>query len=65
MKPEVKIDFLFGDEDWMQPDGANRLSKDFKNMNVHQVKNSGHQLLFDNPIGVCKIIKEVAIKKTE
>ena len=58
MKPKVKIDFLYGDEDWMQPDGASRLSKDFPNINVHQVPNSGHQLLFDNAKAVCKIIKE-------
>ena len=37
MKPEIKIDFMYGDEDWMQPDGARRLAREFKNIKVHTI----------------------------
>lgn len=37
MKPEIKIDFMYGDEDWMQPDGARRLAREFQNIKVHTI----------------------------
>ena len=57
MKPEIKIDFMYGDEDWMQSDGARRLAREFKNIKVHTIESAGHQLLFDNPSQVSSIMK--------
>ena len=56
IKPQIRIDFLYGDQDWMQPTGAYRLSRQFKNIKVHNVEDAGHQLLFDNPSKVSTII---------
>ncbi len=34
---KIKMDFMFGDEDWMPPQGAERLAKDFPNVKVHYI----------------------------
>lgn len=44
----------------MQTDGAYRLEKENKQqINVHVIPNSGHQLLFDNPIELTQKIKDL------
>jgi len=42
----------------MQPAGAHRLEKEFKNIKVHIVKKAGHQMIFDNPEEVSRIMKQ-------
>jgi pimeloyl-ACP methyl ester carboxylesterase len=50
---------LFGDNDWMSKDGAERLVKDYNNMRLHKINDAGHQLIFDNPEEVTQKIREV------
>lgn len=50
LKPKIKVDFLYGDQDWMQPEGAERLANEFKNIKVHMIESAGHQMMFDNPV---------------
>ncbi len=56
MDMKIKVDFFFGDIDWMSKDGAARLEKDFKNIDVHVIESAGHQMIFDNPLDVTKTI---------
>jgi hypothetical protein len=56
IKSEVKIDMLFGDNDWMQSEGAYRLQGAMENVKVHVVSEAGHQLIFDNPTRVSALI---------
>ncbi|CAM6005302.1 unnamed protein product [Sphagnum balticum] len=58
-KIKTQIDIYFGDEDWMSKDGAKRLAVDFENIKVHEIKNAGHQLIFDNPLAIAENIKLV------
>lgn len=49
LRPTIPIDFFYGDDDWILQAGANRLSQEFKNIRVHTINNSGHQIMFNNP----------------
>ena len=54
---KIRVEFFFGDQDWMSKDGATRLAKDFNNIEMHIIDNAGHQLIFDNPVDVTRMIK--------
>lgn len=54
---KIRVEFFFGDQDWMSKDGAARLVKDFKNMEMHIIDSAGHQLIFDNPVDVTRTIR--------
>lgn len=49
LRPTIPINFFYGDDDWILQAGANRLSQEFKNIRVHTINNSGHQIMFNNP----------------
>lgn len=59
-----KIDFYFGDHDWMPRDGAKRLFEEkIKGVSYTTVPDSGHQIVFDNYSFLCgdiiiKILEE-------
>lgn len=54
---KIRVDFFFGDQDWMSKDGAARLVKDFTNIEMHVIDSCGHQMIFDNPVDVTRRIR--------
>ena len=47
-----RIDFYYGDNDWMEKETAYLMSRSFEKVNrisYTTISNSGHQILFDNP----------------
>lgn len=46
-KMPYPIEFVFGDKDWMSPEGARRVSKS-QNFKFYTASNSGHHCYFDN-----------------
>jgi pimeloyl-ACP methyl ester carboxylesterase len=48
---------MYGDDDYLQQQGAYRLSESFDNIKVHVIKKASHEIMIDNPVQVCEIIK--------
>ncbi len=53
---------MFGDNDWMNQSGAEKLVKDFNNMRLHKINDAGHQLIFDSPVEVTQKIREIVLE---
>ena len=51
MQPN-KVDFFFGEIDWVSQDGAKRLAKSYQNINYHIIGDSTHKMIFDNPLKI-------------
>ena len=51
------VSFYFGDIDWMNQKGAEKLQKE-KRCKLKIVENAGHQVVFDNPEELSECIKE-------
>lgn len=52
----INVVFIFGDRDWMEKTGSERLFKEFSNVDFYLVKNAGHHINMDQPKEVCQII---------
>lgn len=50
------IEFYYGQEDWMDSCGAERLASKHKNIKFNKITEAGHQLIFDNPDEICYYI---------
>ncbi len=60
------IEFYYGSVDWMDRKGALRLAQSQKNVTCETIKDAGHQIIFDNPLGVVnRILREDRIDKEE
>ncbi|CAD8187809.1 unnamed protein product [Paramecium pentaurelia] len=51
----IPISFYFGDQDWMDHQGAINLNF-YQNINLRIINDAGHQLNFENPQGVVQAI---------
>ena len=58
---QLPISFVYGDNDWVRKevdlDLADRLKDINKNIKVYQLADSTHDMLFDNPLNLCNLIK--------
>ena len=63
LNPEFKmpISIVYGDNDWVRKevdfDQADKLKEVNENVRVYQLEDSTHDLLFDNPLNLCNLIK--------
>ena len=57
----MPISFVYGDCDWVRKevdlDQADKLKQINKNIKVYQLEDSTHDMLFDNPLNLCNLIK--------
>jgi pimeloyl-ACP methyl ester carboxylesterase len=60
----VPIAFIYGDIDWMDRDGTNRLMQKFPNVKCHACEKSGHTLYMDNPSEFAKCVRK-ALEQVE
>lgn len=47
-----KIDFYYGDNDWMEKETAHKMARSIEKVNrisYTTIFNAGHQIMFDNP----------------
>ena len=55
------ITFVYGDNDWVRKevdfDLADKMAEKNTNFKVINIVDSTHDMVFDNPLGVCNLIK--------
>ena len=57
-KVTVPIIFIYGDRDWIKPDGAEQAASIYNNVSIRFVQDSGHDLYWDNPEHLVYLIFE-------
>lgn len=64
MEYKGPIEFYYGQYDWMDSHGAQRMAQKFDNVSFDLISNAGHQLIFDNGEEVSlKIISKMMRRK--
>ena len=55
------VSFIYGDVDWMDRDGTNRLLQKLPHIKYLTSKNSGHTLYMDNPAEFARCVREAVV----
>jgi len=59
----LKVDFMYGQYDWMEPSNAFKIKKKEKiKCNVYIVQDCGHQLILENSKGFAEVLAKIIVR---